>query len=107
MHGLEAWIVIESIQATRTPHREGLFRALLGGVGRPVTELFAEFRQRPAAQLFAENVSRSSQGARIMMDRAHGHGYHAHVCSPSSFRRDRDESLGAPNRGRQEKVLKA
>lgn len=66
--------MIESIQATRTPHREGLFRALLGGVGRPVTELFAEFRQRPAAQLFAENVSRSSQGARIMMDRAHGHG---------------------------------
>lgn len=66
--------LIEAVDVTGTPYRKGLFRALLGGVGRSVPELFADLRDCPAAQVFAENVCRSSQGARMTMDRAQGHG---------------------------------
>jgi AraC-like DNA-binding protein len=59
---------------TAAPKRPGLFRAQLGGTGQSLTELFADLRRRPAAQLFAEDSRRMSQGARMIMDRSEGQG---------------------------------
>jgi AraC-like DNA-binding protein len=64
----------KAVHGPAAPNPQGLFRALLGGAGQPLTELLADLRQRSAVQLFAEDTRRTSQGARMMIDRTHGHG---------------------------------